>query len=107
MNSAASDYVPEHKFVDNTITNIEEGALTYIMDPPKKWANPTDCVMFPCTAPKNILMSWKQTRFSNSASFVGETINYGSEFQIISDNAEFSPHVANCKQNIQMNAWIC
>jgi len=77
LNPTASDYVPEHKFVDNTITNVEEGALAYLFDPPQSWVNPTDCVAFPCTAPKNVLMSFKGTRFTNTASFP-DSINYGS-----------------------------
>jgi hypothetical protein len=55
-NPSASDYIPVHKFINTKFTNVSENAVAYINDPNPGWANPTDCVEWPCTAPENVVL---------------------------------------------------
>lgn len=55
-NPYASDYIPVHKFTGTLFDNVNEKAVIYIEDPNKKWANPTDCIEWPCTAPENVVL---------------------------------------------------
>lgn len=48
-------------FYGTKMNNIDPSAMAYIMSPPSGWANSRDCVEFPCTAPSNILFSFKDT----------------------------------------------
>ena len=64
--------------------------MMHLMDPPRGWANPKDCVEFPCTAPENILLKFIGVMSGNSSStlFSKERVteNNGMKFQIISHN---------------------
>ena len=71
----ASDWIVPHSFIDNKLTNVGVGALAYIMHPPRGWANPSDCVEFPCTAPLNVIFDFRGTQYSSNPPF-----NYGSTF---------------------------
>lgn len=104
INHHGSDGIPEHEFLQNTLINVDEGALAYLMDPVPGWANPTDCGEFPCTAPMNFLASWKETNYQivNPTNF-----NYGNKFQVIHDNDGLAPYVKTCNRNEIMNAWVC
>ena len=66
INEWQSDYVPMMEFFDTTFTDVKDGALAYIYDPPEIWATLDDCGDYPCTAPKNTLMSFQDTKFSGS-----------------------------------------
>ena len=54
--ATAPDYTPYSKFVGLTMDNVAREALTFIVDPPQGWANPSDCVEFTCTGMYNIVM---------------------------------------------------
>lgn len=64
LNPSASDLIPIAKFEDTIFENIEDDAFGYFYDPPKGWANTKDCGNFPCTAPSNVLLSFKGTKFT-------------------------------------------
>ena len=55
------DYTPLQEFYDTTFENVNILALAHLKDPLAKWANPSDCGNFPCSAPWNVLY-----RFQNS-----------------------------------------
>lgn len=104
INHHGSDGIPEHEFLQNTLVNVDEGALSYIMDPPSGWANVKDCGNFPCSTPQNFLASWKETNYEtpNASNF-----NYGSTFQVIHDNDGFAPYISDCERKESMNSYIC
>jgi hypothetical protein len=52
-----------------------QDGMAYIMPPDPAWANFEDCVEFPCTAPANILFSFKGTKYN-----MGSNTNFGPEF---------------------------
>ena len=64
LNFAASDHIPLTEFEDNEFINIEGDAFGYFFDPPTGWANVKDCGNFPCTAPWNVLLTFKGSKFS-------------------------------------------
>jgi hypothetical protein len=43
INEWQSDYVPIMEFFETTFTDVKDGAMAYIYDPPEKWANLDDC----------------------------------------------------------------
>ena len=76
--------------------------MAYIMPPNPAWANLKDCVEFPCTAPANILFTFKNTKYN-----VGSLVNFGPEFQVIANNTGISPFIPDCTPYTYMNAYIC
>ena len=60
-NPYAPDYIGMHKFKRTKFVDVEDGALTYIYEPPQKWAIIKDCGEWPCTGPKNILFDFEDT----------------------------------------------
>jgi hypothetical protein len=74
LNFAASDHIPITKFEDNEFKNIDADAFGYFFDPNPKWANVKDCGNFPCTAPWNVLLTFKGSSFTGrSPSFAKST----------------------------------
>ena len=65
-NPNASDYIPMHHFVNTTFKNVAYAALAFIKDPNPAWANVTDCGDFPCTAPDNTVLTFKNTVFEST-----------------------------------------
>ena len=61
LNPFGSDYIQPQHFYDTKFTNVDPEAMTWLMSPSPGWANPTDCVEFPCTAPYNVLFSFFRT----------------------------------------------
>jgi len=75
-------------FTNSKFVDVEEDAFAYFMDPKPAWANIADCGEFPCTAPLNILYSFKNSVFS------GVKPTYAAaDFQLIANNSGFAPHI--------------
>lgn len=100
----ASDLIMQHIFENIELKNVKSESLLFIMDPPKGWANLTDCVEFPCTAPENVLLS-----FVGDTKLTGTTsITLPNEpFDIISDNPGFHDALTGCTRNTEWNANVC
>lgn len=64
LNPSYSDYIPLQNIDGVEFVNVADNAVAFIMDPNPGWANPKDCVLFPCTAPSNVIFSFKNARFS-------------------------------------------
>lgn len=62
-NKYAADYIPLHDFDGSTFNNVAENAVAYIKDPNPGWANPTDCIEWPCTAPENVVLHFSNTSY--------------------------------------------
>lgn len=60
-----------------------------MMDPDPAWANPRDCGNFPCTAPLNALLSFKDNTFTGE----NEPEFAANNFQVIANNPGFAPYV--------------
>lgn len=58
INSFAPDYTPMVEFYGTKFHNVEEDAMGYIYDPPKKWAIIKDCGSWPCTGPQNAMFTF-------------------------------------------------
>ena len=63
-NPTASDYIPIHKFLNSKFTDVHDSAMAWIQDPPAGWANPSDCIEWPCTAPENVVLKYEGAVFS-------------------------------------------
>ena len=61
------DYSPIHEFYDTEFTEIEDGAMANLLSPLPGWANLEDCGNFPCTAPYNLIYSFKNTKWFGRA----------------------------------------
>lgn len=61
MSRSGSDYITMQEFENMKFTNVEMAGLTYMFDPPQSWAVINDCGEFPCTGPKNTILSFKGT----------------------------------------------
>ena len=79
--------------------------MTFIYDPPKKWAILADCGDFPCTGPNQILMSFQGTDFSGSKP--KWVTKYTKDFQLTANNTGISPVLEGCKGDESMNAYVC
>lgn len=96
------DYTPMLQFYNTTFTDVDGDALAKLSDPDPAWANVKDCGDWPCTGPLNVLYAFKESTIK------GSTPDYvGADFQIISNNKEFAPHVGGCSLHLDQNAYLC
>lgn len=58
MNFWQPDYLPMMEFFDSKFVDVEEDAVAWLMNPHPNWANLDDCGDYPCTAPKNALLTF-------------------------------------------------
>lgn len=103
LNPYGSDYIPPHNFEDVKFINVTDDAIALFADPDPKWFNPDDCIGFPCTAPSNVMLDFKNTKFSGE-----KTPNFNlAKFKIVSDTADVSDKMDNCQFREMWNAWVC
>jgi len=50
------DFTPYNQMINPTFLDQSIDAMTHMGDPKGGWANPEDCVEFPCTGPQNVVM---------------------------------------------------
>ncbi len=84
----------QHTFSNIVFDTVTTSGLLFIYDPPTAWANPTDCVEFPCTAPENLLLS-----FLDLPEKIGSTLAdlpASAPFDIVSDNPGFNGALSQC-----------
>ena len=91
-NPYASDYIPIHEFVNTKFNNVHEDAMIWIEDPNPKWANPTDCINWPCTAPENVVLKFEGAAFDGDF----QPLEKKPSFQIVSDVEEAVRAYTNC-----------
>ena len=58
-NKSGSDLIMPHIFKNVKYDGVSKKSFIYLMNPPEGWANLTDCVDFPCTAPQNLLLQFR------------------------------------------------
>jgi len=63
LNPASSDYIQANHFDGIRFHNVGHKNLAWFFDPPEKWANLADCGTWPCSGPKNTLMTFKNTEW--------------------------------------------
>ena len=61
-----------------------EQAFIWLEDPDPSWANPTDCIEWPCTAPNNVVLQFESAKFSGTI----VPVKTAKTFQIVSDVKE-------------------
>jgi len=101
-NMYGSDYTEPQDFYSSTFTNVENAAIATLDDPEPAWANKKDCGEFPCTAPWNVLFSFKDTKW--------ETLvepNAQKDWQIIANNPGFAPYQPGCSLKENWNGYEC
>jgi len=58
------DDIPPMQFFDNTFEDVTLEGFATLMDVDEKWGNVKDCgIGFPCTAPQNVLYSFKRNNY--------------------------------------------
>lgn len=98
-----SDMLPVQNLDYSTFTNVHQDAMAFIMDPPEAWNNVDDCIGFPCTAPFNVIFSFKQSKFEGNP----QPFNRKKSFQIIADLKGVSETHENCNFYETWNGWGC
>lgn len=66
-NKDASDITPRQMFNNIVFHNVEHDALAHIADPNELWATEHDCGDFPCTAPANVVLDFKNAEFTGES----------------------------------------
>lgn len=102
-NPTASDYIPIHKFKNSKFTNVHENALAWIQDPNPGWANPSDCIEWPCTAPENVVLKYEGASFHGTI----RPIKTASNFQIVADAEEAVAAYENCEIRPEWSGAWC
>lgn len=60
----SANWINNIEFVDTVFEDIDGGpGFLKFKNPNPSWANPTDCGEFPCTGPKNVIVSFKGTKY--------------------------------------------
>jgi hypothetical protein len=76
-----------------------------LMNPITGWGNVKDCGMgFPCTAPNNVLYSFRNTVFAGSSPSL---LSGKANFQIIHNNTGFAPFISDCSAQTSWNGYFC
>lgn len=102
-NKYSADYIPRHKFINTVFNNVEEAAVIYLKDPDIAWANPTDCIEWPCTAPENVVLSFENTQYKGSRTPLSTKTN----FQIVSDVEDAVNAYSGCELRDYWSAGYC
>jgi hypothetical protein len=63
INFSAADHIPIHNLNAIKFTNVAFDAVIFIYNPPQGWANIDDCGEWPCTAPSNVVYTFKDAVF--------------------------------------------
>lgn len=81
----------------------------YIPSPLQKWAVIRDCGNFPCTGLNNVLIKFHGTIWGTGTTGLGNPggVSVGKKFQVISNNAGFSPFIDRCALIARWNAYVC
>lgn len=104
FNPAAPDYINMLEFENTIFEDIDGGpGFTYFIEPPNKWANVADCGEFPCTGPKNMIMSFKKTKYIGIAPI---TEKY-EDFQLVPDVPGYTSTFKNCVPKKDWNCYLC
>jgi len=110
ISPAGSDYIPLQEFENIKFINVEWEAIAYLFDPPEAWANVKDCGEFPCTAPKNVMYSFKGTTFERIAFPAGTAppdLAALDTFQVVPDIPGYTEAIPTCRQEGGWNAYRC
>lgn len=102
LNPYASDLVPVSEFEDTTFENVADDAWGHFYTPPMAWANVKDCGAFPCTAPLNVLLSFKGTQYTGQRPSFTQP-----DFQLIANNTGFAPYIPSCVPRKENNLYVC
>lgn len=102
-NPYASDYIPVHKFVNTKFNNVFENAVIWIEDPNPGWANPTDCIEWPCTAPENVVLKFEGTTYDGTRRPIDQLLS----FQIVSDAEKAVAGYSGCELKNYWSAAFC
>jgi hypothetical protein len=92
-----------HKFKFSKFTDVSDAAFIYLEDPNPSWANPTDCIEWPCTAPENIVLQFTGTTFGG----ITRPSKVTPAFQIVSDVEEAVESYNNCELRDSWSAAYC
>lgn len=97
----ASDHIHIQNFKLTVFDNVHEDSMVYIFDPPKGWANPTDCGNYPCTAPQNAVVKFTGTTYTGAvkASFTD------TDFQAVGNYKSIMHDT--CVKKDKWNAFFC
>lgn len=100
-NTFASDNIHIQNFKNTVLDNVHTDAVAHIYEPPSKWANPTDCGNFPCTAPQNAIVKFTGTTYTGA---VKPTFS-DADFQITGNYKSIPSDT--CVMKTAWNAYFC
>ena len=85
--------------------NTDKSAMFSFKSPSPGWANLADCGVFTCTGLYNVLVDFKNTRFSG----IPMAFGMDSDFQVTANNKEStsSQVVPTCVKENDWNAYMC
>jgi len=85
--------------------DVANDAVVYLPDPPKGWANISDCGKFPCTAPQNVVMQFSKVTCTGTKQPAFCSIN--KDFTIVSKRRGDSKAYDQCVLNKKWNGYLC
>lgn len=105
-NPSASDGIPLHYFDHIKFVNVTDDALVWIEAPNPGWANPTDCGEWPCTAPENVVMKFRQSSYETNDPQDGGLIEE-ADFQIVAGNGAAASVWSECVEKGNWRGYRC
>lgn len=102
-NPMGSDKTPPHFFNDCTFTDVDNTGWAFLKKPDPKWANVKDCGNFPCTAPNNIIFSFKGTKFEGKT----KPDKTPADFVIVPDDATVGGTYPGCTHFKEQQIYVC
>jgi hypothetical protein len=101
-NPDSSDKIPPHSFNGCKFTDVDDIGFAFLTKPNPKWANIKDCGNFPCTAPNNLIFSFKSTTYSGAMPSTSSR-----DFTLVPNDKQVAGTYPGCKEKTAMQAYVC
>ena len=105
-NRNATDLIPIQRFSEIELTRVNEDVFGLFRDPNPEWARVEKCGNFPCTGPKNIILSFEKVESKDGTQLSVIQNPKTRPFYIISNNEGVGLQIG-CTRVDKWNGFYC
>ena len=99
---SGSDKIPPHFFNNIKFIDTDDKGFVFLDKPSPGWANVKDCGNFPCTAPNNLIFSFKSTTYKGSMPAFAYR-----DFTLVPDDETVGGTYPGCSHMREGQAYAC
>jgi hypothetical protein len=111
------NYTPFANIIRPRFFDLNPQALTFMPDPEPDWANPSDCVEFPCTGPVNVVIRLENASFKSGRRLEDKNDDHRRQLQslpstfiLAANNINYGVStevIPECEYQETWNAYLC